>query len=292
MGGDSRGTRGGWGRGKRGKRGKRGGENAVKNDPAYTKKLTAWLKQIRQQYKSDPWPATDPLTRMVLGFLQWNATRKQADLAFGRLMHALVDINDLRVSHPQEIIGLLGERYPRVHERAARLHDVLQMVFEREHAVSLQSLEKKSRKEVIAYLTSLPGMVTYVAAQMLLMNFNEPCIAVDDAMLDRLKAQELVSPTTSLEEAAAQIFKLIKPAEAVEVHQAMRAWSDATPLSANSASASDASHPATQDAPTKEPKGKSKSAARPATKTPEKPAAKAETKIESKPPAGKSPKSR
>ena len=50
--------------------------------------------------------------------------------------------NDLRVSHPQEVVGLLGPRYPRVEERAARLHEALQEIFIREHAVSWIGLEQ------------------------------------------------------------------------------------------------------------------------------------------------------
>src|SRR5690349_9289810 len=45
--------------------------------------------------------------------------------AVRKLLTGVVDMNELRVCHPDELASLLGERYPRGLERCARLRSAL-----------------------------------------------------------------------------------------------------------------------------------------------------------------------
>lgn len=198
---------------------------AVKNAAAHVRKLSALLKQL-QKLPMEPWQALDPISQVVMGFLEWNATARSAQAAYGRLMQELVDHNDLRVSHVREVVALIGPKYPRVEERAARLHDVLQAIYEREHAMTLAGLEKRSRRDVRQYLDSLPGMVPYVAAQVSLCCFGAGGMPVDDIILGHLQAQGIVEPATTVIQAEHFLEKHIESSEAVEMHRRLRAWAD------------------------------------------------------------------
>lgn len=199
----------------------------MKNASAYAKKLSALLRRLTKAHKLAETPApTEPVTQLVMGFLQWNATRKQAAAAYERLTKTLVDHNDLRVSHTHEIVALIGPNYPRAQERAARMHDALQEIFVREHAVSLSHLAEKSKKDARTYLDTLPGIPPYVAAQVVLLSFGGHAIPVDDHLAAVLKGDGVVDPSASVEEIESFIAHHVKAGDGPAVHHALQAWAD------------------------------------------------------------------
>lgn len=199
----------------------------MKNSTTYAKKLSALLRRLRKAHKLTEQPeSTEPVTQLVLGFLQWNATRKQARTAYERITAQLVDHNDLRVSHSHEIIALLGSNYPRAEERAARMRDALQEIFVREHVVSLSHLHGKGKKEVRAYLDTLPGIPPYVAAQVLLLSFGGHAIPVDDHLADVLRGDGIVDPDATVEVIESFLEHQVRAGEGVAVHHALQTWAD------------------------------------------------------------------
>ncbi len=198
----------------------------MKNAANYARKLRTLLRKIMPSGGFEPLPTVDPATRLVIGFLQWNATTRQAHAALQRLMGGVVDNNDLRVTHPAEIAGILGPRYPLATERAARLRDALQAVYQREHATSLDGLTGKAKKDVRAYLDSLPGIVPYVSAYVMLVGFGGHAMPLDDRLLELLREQGVVEPSASLEEVAGFLERHIKAEEALVTHLALQAWAD------------------------------------------------------------------
>ncbi len=197
----------------------------MKNENSYVKKLIALLKKIRSTNRAESHIQHDAVTQLVIAYLEWNATRKSAKDAHARLMRVMVDNNDLRVSHPHEIVAILGERYPRAEERAARLHEALQEIYLREHAIEVD-LSDKSKKQVRTYFDSLPGITQYVAAQVTLLACNSHAIPVDDHMADLLREEGVVDPAATVEEIGAFLERCVKADDAVEVHLCMRAWAD------------------------------------------------------------------
>ncbi len=196
----------------------------MKNQTAYVKKMTALLKRVRQEYKVEAPPPRDPVTQMVVAFLEWNATPNAAREAYQRITAVLVDNNDLRVSHPHEVVELLGGKYARGPERAARLHEALQEIFVREHGMALEELGGKPKKQIRTYFDTLPGMTSFVAAQVVLLSFGGHCIPVDETLAEILHREGAVEPTAGVDEIAAFLEKLVKAGEATDTHLALQAW--------------------------------------------------------------------
>jgi endonuclease III len=172
----------------------------------------------------------DPVTQLVLAFLEWNASPKQAAQAYGKLMTVMVDINDLRVSHPNEVVAIIGERYPKAVERAHRLRDTLQDIFIREHAVSLEGLVKRPKREVANYLNTLRNIVPYAASQVFLLCFEGHAIPVDENLLRLLQQEGAADPEATLEQIQSSIERGVKAVDALAVHAIFRAWIDSVPL--------------------------------------------------------------
>ncbi|MCE9591053.1 MAG: hypothetical protein K8S99_11055 [Planctomycetes bacterium] len=198
----------------------------MKNEAVYARKLAALLKKVRRGHTDEPAPARDPVTQLVVAFLEWNAPRKSAREAHNRLMAVMVDNNDLRVSHGHELVALMGENYPRAEERAARLREALQEVFVREHGVMLDSLTDKAKRQVRTYLDTLPGTPQFVAAQVFLLSFGGHAIPIDDRMADLLRQEGAADPEADVAAIAEYVERHVKPAEAVETHLAMQTWAD------------------------------------------------------------------
>ncbi len=198
----------------------------MKNASTYVKKLNTLLRKIKPSAAIEPPATVDPTTRLVIGFLQWNATARQAEHAFERIMSEVVDTNDLRVTHPTELAEMLGPRYPQVEERAARLRDALQAVYRREHATSLDGLVGQAKKDVKTYLDSLPGMVPYVAGYLQLVGFGGHAVPVDDRLLELLRDEGVVDPEASLDEVVGFLERHVKADDALQTHLALQSWAD------------------------------------------------------------------
>jgi endonuclease III len=198
----------------------------VKQDSNEAQNFKRLLERLDPKYRPEDPPASDPVTQLVIGFLQWETTRKQAETAFQKLMSQLVDINELRVTDDLELLKIIGANYSRGEERLARLREALNAIFVREHAVAMESIRDKSKKEQRAYLESLPGMPPYVIAQVMLLSFGGHALPVDEKLVSLLAQEEILSSDTTPAQAESSLLRQVKASEAVHVHMLLQAWAD------------------------------------------------------------------
>ena len=199
----------------------------MKNAGAYARKFNGLLRRIKTKHGVEPPEPAEPICQLVIAFLEWNASRGAAAAAYRRVMSKMVDVNDLRVSHPHEVEVMVGSRFPLVEQRVARLHEALNEIFQREQAASLDALAGRSKKDVRAYLDSLPGMPPYVAAQVTLFCFGGHAVPIDDQLADLLRQEEVVDPQADLQEIESFLTHRIKADKAIDAHAALMAWVDA-----------------------------------------------------------------
>ncbi len=198
----------------------------AKQDPATAKNFETLLKRCLAEYDGGEAPPRDPVAQLIVGMLQWNATRDEAEDAFATLMAAFIDTNDLRVSHPHELVELLGEDYPEAAQRVVRLRQALDMVYRREHDIHMNSIAGKSKKEQRLYLDTLPGVPPFVAAQTTLLSFGGHAMPVDDRLCALLIAEGCLDEGTSVVEAESYLARQVKAGDAAEAHLALQAWAD------------------------------------------------------------------
>jgi endonuclease III len=198
----------------------------AKQDPAAQKKFDALLKMCLSAAKEEEPPPRDPVAQLIVGFLQWNATRAQAEDAFVAMMDAYIDTNDLRVSHPHELASFLGDDYPLTTERILRLREALLDVYTREHDIHMNSIAGKGKKEQRNYLDTLDGTPPYVAALVTLLSFGGHAMPVDDKLCSLLIAEGCLDPGTTPQEAESYLQRQIKAGDAMAAHCAMQEWAD------------------------------------------------------------------
>lgn len=168
----------------------------------------------------------DPLAVLVQSFLLWESTTEKAVAAWDKLRTATVDYNELRVSMPDEVLGLIGARYPRGQERAERLRAALRGVYLREHAMTLESLPGSGKRDARRYLDSLDGMVPFVAARVMLVSLEAHAIPVDvqlrDALIDEGAAHDEVDEL----ELSTWLSRQVKSGDGFATHLSLQAWAE------------------------------------------------------------------
>ncbi len=198
----------------------------MKPDGANPQKLAALLRRVKSQHKVEDPLLSDPVAQLVIGFLQWQASRRRAQRAFAELLEKMVDINELRVSHPREIITVIGESYPFASDRVIRLRETLNEIYRREHAMALTSIGGRSKKEQRQYLETLPGIMPYVTSQVMLLAFGGHAFPVDEKLVTMLVGERVLAEPVSVAHVESFILRHVKASDSLQTHMAMQAWSD------------------------------------------------------------------
>ncbi|MCA9285562.1 MAG: hypothetical protein KDA22_10120 [Phycisphaerales bacterium] len=189
-------------------------------------KLTAILKKHQSAPMPEP-PRTegrDPLAVLVHAFLLWENLPTPSLDVYQKLVSATVDLNDLRISLPQELVSFMGVRFPRAAERAQRLRATLNDIYRREHAVSLAGLSASAKRDARSYIESLEGIVPFVASRTLLLCYSVHGVPVDDLLRDRLAEAGVCEPGMDANELSNVLSRQIKAEHAESAHAALLAF--------------------------------------------------------------------
>ena len=188
--------------------------------------LSKLLKKINRKTCTDHSAGFDPIDQFVYSSLLWDSTHTKANSAFKRIKASTVDLNDFRVGSYEEIIAILGERYPRVSHRAERLRASLNDIYGRMHAVSLDALGQMGKREARALLDSLDGALPFVTARVMLLSFDAHAIPVDDRTHALLLSEGVIEEGVDIPKAAGIIERAVKAADGLTVHNKLQAWSE------------------------------------------------------------------
>lgn len=213
-------------------------------DPS--RRLSALVKRLRSEYgesrveaaPSEGPAGLDPLVSQLLySFLIWEASASKASAGLKRLAAAVVDCNELRVCLPDELAGILGDRYPRAHERASRLKSTLNDIYRRQHKVSLEHLPTVAKREAWQYLCSLEGMPTFVAARLVLISLGGHAFPVDTRLMAALEEEGVAIPQDGPEGASGWLERQFRAGEALEPYLLLETWmNERTPKAAKASS--------------------------------------------------------
>ena len=179
-----------------------------------------------------PLPAAPPtLAEPILGdflmaFLSWETTSARAAAAIRRITNSVVDLNEFRVCLPDEIVGIIGDRYCMAAERAERLRAALNEIYRREHALSLASLRDAPKRDARAYLESVPGVPGYVAARVLLLALAAHAAPVDGRIGRALAAAGLIDSPSQTAEGAAILERRVRAGTLRDAYLSLQAWAD------------------------------------------------------------------
>jgi hypothetical protein len=184
------------------------------------------LKKISVKPGTDTSSDFSPIDQFVYSSLLWDSTHAKATTAFKRIQSTVVDYNDFRVGAYDEIISILGDRYPKVSHRAERLRASLNDIYGREHAVSLDSLAQMGKREARAFLDSLNGAIPFVTARVMLVSFDAHAIPIDERTHALLLTEGVIEEGVDIPKATGILERAIKAADGQAAHDKLHAWSE------------------------------------------------------------------
>ena len=176
------------------------------------------LKSLRSRFEAFEPAPLDLVSQFVYSFLLWEAGAAEAERVFRRIAGTIVDFNDLRICLPDEIVEMIGPRYPRVEERAMRLRVALNELYVREHSVSFDRIKDSPKRESRQYVETLEGVPPFVAGRMALLGFGGHACPLDERGLAALISEDVFEPDTPLDRASASLERHVKAAQGVETH--------------------------------------------------------------------------
>src|SRR3954469_2371677 len=155
----------------------------------------------------------DPLARLIRAFLEYDCDDVRMQAAERKILEAMVDFNELRVTPAIELAALLGVRYPFAESRCSALHRTLQSIFDREHLMKLDRIKEMRKSEIRPYFQSLAGITPYVEAAVAVDCFGITAAPVDTKLLLWLISKDALDEGTDIKSAQHQIEKLLKAGE-------------------------------------------------------------------------------
>ncbi|MBL8762282.1 MAG: hypothetical protein JNL50_13370 [Phycisphaerae bacterium] len=201
--------------------------------PDAAKKLATLLKKLKGVTPlPEPLPEHAPswldpaVEELVFSMLVWEARTPQAREAIHRIRAGVVDYNELRVCFPEEIRAMLGERYPRGAERAARLRAALNDLYKREHRVTLQAVLTAGKRDARQYLETLDGVPPFAAARTFLVLCAGHAAPVDERIRNLLAEEGVVAPTDEPEAVSSWLERQLKAGDAANAYSALQAAAD------------------------------------------------------------------
>lgn len=196
----------------------------MKNSKEYGDKIAKLLKTLkRSQSAVKPRTFKEPLEAVLFALIAEFAGDSQADKLVKRLTGHFVDLNDLRVSRPDEILEVWEVHTPAAAAAAERLTAVLNAVFDKYDKLSLAELGEEGKRNVRKTLEGLNGITPFAAAYAALTAFGCHAVPLTDVMVEYLKQNQLVDPQAARSEIETFLERLIPAADAFGFYARLRA---------------------------------------------------------------------
>ncbi len=186
------------------------------------KKLATRLVRHAPAKTAASQPRPEPLPRLVEAFMEYDTEPARGHAAAAKLIAAMVDFNDLRVTSVMEMISMIGTRYPFADSRCAALRRTLQSIYDREHQMSLECLKHMKKAEVRKYLQTLYGINPYVEAAVAFDSADVHAVPVDTKLLLWMMSKEAVSPETTVLDLQQTLEKVLRSDEMADFHHGAR----------------------------------------------------------------------
>lgn len=197
----------------------------MKNSKEYSPKIEKLHKSLKKTSVAPPTYA-DPVDAIVYAFINAFTTEANAARILKRINTHFVDINDLRVSRPEEILEVFGEQSEQAAASAQAMIAVLNVIFEKFDKVSLKALTEEGKRQARKDLEDIPGMTPYAAAYTFLTALGGHAIPLTEAMLQYLQQNELAHPDADIQEVESFLERQIPAADAYAFYALLRATAE------------------------------------------------------------------
>jgi endonuclease III len=199
----------------------------MKNSKEYTRQIRKLYRALKQQHpKIESLTYDEPAEAVVYAILSENMGEAAAQSASKRFTSYFVDLNDLRVSRPEEVMEILGQDTPVTRDIVATLARVLLAIFNQYNTVSLQALKKIGKRPAKQVLEKLDGTSHFVVNYCMLTSLQAHAIPLTTNMIEYLRSNELVDAGADQQEIEGFLTRQISAKNAYEFYALLRRESE------------------------------------------------------------------
>jgi endonuclease III len=194
----------------------------MKESRQYSKKIQKLYRALRRRGTREKAEYEEPVDALVYAVVSENLTEQQTQSAIKRLTDYFVDYNDLRVATAEEIAEVLGKDCFPARIIAQSLVGSLRAVFEKYNMLSLQGLKKLGKRPAKMLLERLTAATSFVVDYCMLTALDGHAIPLTPAMIEYLKANQLVDNASTYEEIEGFLARQTPTKNAYEFYALLR----------------------------------------------------------------------
>ncbi len=199
----------------------------MKNSKEYAKKVLKLYRSLKKKQPNvEKSVYEEPVDALVYAIISEHMDAKRAKAAIKRFDDYFVDLNDLRVSRSDDIVEMIDEDTPAMHELAGTLTQALRYVFNEHHKVSLEALKKIGKRPAKTALEKIDGVGRFVVDYCMLTALDGHAIPLTAAMVNYLRDRELVYPDADDQEIEGFLTKQISAKNGYEFYELLRSKSE------------------------------------------------------------------
>ena len=167
----------------------------------------------------------DPLiSELVFSMLVWESSIEHALRAVETIEAKLIDLNELRVCTPEELVSIFPARYPRSLERCQRLISILNTIFANENHLSLAHLREKSKREVVDYFSAIEGLPPFVSSRIILLGLGWHAFPIDEWLTKMLAKENITDPSLDIAQQTLRMERMVRATDALRYYTLIEHW--------------------------------------------------------------------
>lgn len=185
--------------------------------------IKAWVKSLLGAVDPPPLERLEPLAALVRGVVEADASALAVKRVEEVVCREFVDLNELRVATDLELEAMLKGESREVVQSVERLRAVLDAIFDREGALTLERLKSLPRGEVRAFLRSIPQVSAYAAGYTMMYGLGHPAVPVSDGLVRHLVKAGWVPPDKTAWDVQDVLESLVDEGSRYRFHVAVQA---------------------------------------------------------------------
>jgi endonuclease III len=199
------------------------------NSREYARRVRKLYRELKRKYpKIKRTTYDEPVDAIVHGIISENITETAAQAMSRKFADYFVDLNDMRVSRPEEMVEILGEDTHITRQTTNTLTSTLMAIFNEYHMVSLQALKKIGKRPAKKALEKLDGITRFAVDYCMLMALQGHAIPLTGRMIEYLKSHELVDSEVDEQQIEGFLTRQISAKNGYEFYTFLRRESEAS----------------------------------------------------------------
>ncbi len=171
------------------------------------------------------------ISELVFSMLVWESSIEHALRAVECIHDQLIDLNELRVCTPEELVAIFPSRYPRSLERCRRLIRILNTIFNRENRLSLAHLRELGKRQALEYLSTIDGIPPFATSRVILLGLGWHAFPIDDYLTKMLAKHGITDTSLDIHQQTLRLERLVRANDALRYYTLIEHWASSQRVS-------------------------------------------------------------